>query len=317
MSGFEMGSLSMRSILYEWPVKLRIRAAYLCCCVLWGSTWMFIKLGLRDLPPLLFAGTRMLLAAAVLLPFAARAGLRGYGRRELRTMAFVGILQIGVPYALLFAGQQWVPSGLAAVLFATFPVWLALVARVLLRDQPLTARKIAAAVLGIAGVALLQLPALRGQSLSPLAAAGGGLVLAASVVIAFANVLVRKELGSYPPIVIAFVQVLSGALLLVVLSAALERGRPASFTPFAIFALIYLAVLGTAVTYLFLFWLIPRVPMSAIGAIPLLDTTVAVILAAVVLREDVGWPLIAGGALVLSGAALANQAPAEPAPEAA
>jgi len=294
----------------------RVRAAYLACCLIWGSTWMFIKLGLRDLPPLLFAGTRMLIAAAVLLPFAARAGLRGHGRRALGWMIFVGVLQIGIPYALLFAAQQWVPSGLAAVLFATFPVWLALVGRLLLRDQPLTPRKIAAALLGIAGVALLQLPALRGQALSPLAAAGGALVLAASVVVAFANVLVRRELGPYPPIVIAFVQVLAGALLLVALAASLERGRPASFTPPAIFALLYLAVLGTAVTYLFLFWLIPRVPLAVIGAIPLLDTTVAVILGTLVLGEPLGWPLLGGGALVLGGAALANQAPAEPAPEA-
>jgi len=88
---------------------LRIRAAYFSCCLLWGSTWMVIKLGLRDLPPFLFAGTRMLLAAAVLLPFAAHTGLRGYGRRAWAWMAFVGVLQIGVPYALLFAGQQWVP----------------------------------------------------------------------------------------------------------------------------------------------------------------------------------------------------------------
>jgi drug/metabolite transporter (DMT)-like permease len=297
-------------------MSARVRAAYLACCLLWGSTWMVIKLGLRDLPPLLFAGTRMLIAAAVLLPFAARAGLRGHGRRAVSWMAFVGVLQIGIPYALLFAGQQWVPSGLAAVLFATFPVWLALVARVLLRDQPLTPRKIAAAILGIAGVALLQLPAIRGQALSPLAAAGGALVLGASVVVAFANVLVRRELGAYPPIVIAFVQVLAGAVLLVALAAALERGRPAFFTPTAVFALFYLAVLGTAVTYLFLFWLIPRVPLSAIGAIPLLDTTVAVILGTAVLGEAVGWPLLAGGALVLTGAALANQAPVEPAPEA-
>ena len=130
-------------------------------------------------------------------------------------MAFVGVLQIGIPYALLFAAQQWVPSAFAAVLFATFPVWLALVARLLLRDHPLTPRKIAAALLGVGGVVLLELPALRGQTLSPLAAAGGALVLMASVVVAFANVFVRRELGGSPPVVIAFVQVVTGALVLV------------------------------------------------------------------------------------------------------
>jgi len=278
---------------------------------------MVIKLGLRDLPPFLFAGTRMLIAAAVLLPFAARAGLRGYGPRDWGQVAFIGLLQIGVPYALLFAGQQWVPSALAAVLFATFPVWLVLIARLMLPGQPLTPRKIAAALLGIVGVFLLQLPVLRGQALSPLAAFGGALVLSASALIAFANVLVRKQLGGHRPIVITFVQVLAGALLLVALSGALERDKAASFTPVAISAVVYLAVLGTAVTYLCLFWLIPRVPNTAIGAIPLLDTTVAVTLGALVLGEKLGWPLLAGGVLVLSGAALANQVPVEPAPEAA
>jgi drug/metabolite transporter (DMT)-like permease len=297
-------------------VQLRIRAAYLSCCVLWGSTWMVIKLGLRDLPPFLFAGTRMLLAAAVLLPFAARAGLRGYGRRAWGWMLCVGVLQIGVPYALLFAAQQWVPSALAAMLFATFPVWLAIVARVLLPDQSLTFRKIAAAILGVAGIAVLEVPALRGEMLSPVAAAGGALVLVASMVVAFANVLVRRELAGYPAVVITFVQVFAGALLLIALSGALERDRAATFTPLALAAVGYLAVFGTAVAYLFLFWLIPRVPISAIGVIPLLDTTVAVTLGAVVLHERLGWLLLAGGALVLAGAALANSAPAQSAPEA-
>jgi len=126
---------------------------------------MVIKLGLRDLPPFLFAGTRMLIAAAVLLPFAAGAGLRAYGPRDWGRVALIGLLQIGVPYGL-----------------------------------------------------------------------------SASALIA---------------------------------------------------------------------------PISAIGAIPLLDTTVAVMLGALVLGEKLGWPLLAGGVLVLSGAALANQVPAEPAPEAA
>src|SRR2546423_1750828 len=104
---------------------LRTRAAYLACCLLWGSSWMMIKIGLRDLPPFLFAGSRMVLASAVLLPFAVRAGLRGYGRRSWGFLIGLGLLQIGIPYALLFSGQQWVPSALAAVLFAPLSLWVA------------------------------------------------------------------------------------------------------------------------------------------------------------------------------------------------
>ena len=277
---------------------------------------MVIKIGLRDLPPLFFAGSRMLLASAILLPFAWRAGLRLQRRDDLGRMALIGLLQIGIPYALLFAAQQWLPSALTAVLFATFPVWLLLVARLLLPRQELTARKLLACALGIAGILVLQFPALRAQdTLSPLAPLGGALVIVSAIVAAFANVFVRKELGSHAPIVITFVQVFAGALFLSAFSLLLERGRPVAFTLPAMAVLGYLAVFGTAVTYLCLFWLIPRVPMAAIGAIPLVDTTVAVTLGALVLRERIGWPLLAGGALVLSAVVLANQVPAEPALE--
>jgi drug/metabolite transporter (DMT)-like permease len=225
----------------------------------------------------------------------------------------LGLLQIGIPYALLFSGQQWVPSALAAVLFATFPVWLALLAHAFLPDQRLKTRNVLAALLGVAGIAVIEIPALRGQTLSPRVAAGGALVVIASMLIAFANVLVRKELRGLPPVVVTFGQVFSGALFLVVLASALETGRAASFTPRAAIAVAYLAVFGTVVTYLLFFWLFPRVPMSAIGAIPLLDTSIAVTLGVIVLRERAGWPLLVGGALVLSAAALAN----EPVPQTA
>ena len=285
---------------------MRVRLAYVFCCLLWGSTWMFIKLGLRDLPPLTFAGARMALAAAVLLPFAARTRLSALRGADWARMAGIGLLQIGTPYALLFAGQQWVASGLAAVLFATFPVWLLLLARALLPGQPLTRAKIAAAILGIAGVAVLQAPAMRQLSLGAQGAVGGAFIVAAAFLVALANVLIRRVLSDQTPVVLTFVQIASGAVLLLILSAALEHGRATVWTPRAWGAVTYLAIFGTAIPYLALFWLLPRISVAAIGAIPLLDTTFAVFLATFVLGEPVGPTLLGGGTLVLCGAALAN-----------
>ena len=285
---------------------MRVRLFYAACCLLWGSTWLFIKLGLRDLPPLTFAATRMSLAAAVLLPFALRAGIGRLRRAELQRMAAVGLLQIGIPYALLFVAQQWVPSSLSAVLFATFPVWLLLIARLLLPGQLLTAAKVAAAVLGFCGVAILQAPALRSASVETAAALGGSLIVAAASIVALANVLIRRTLTAISPVVLTFMQVFAGSLLLIALALLLERGRTPVWSPRALGAVAYLAVFGTALPYLALFWLLARVPVAAIGAIPLLDTTIAVALGALVLREPVGWTLLGGGALVLTGAALAN-----------
>jgi drug/metabolite transporter (DMT)-like permease len=117
---------------------------------------------------------------------------------------------------------------------------------------------------------------------------------------------VLPSLSHHAPIVLTFVQVASGAALLLLLSVALERRRVASWTPRAVGAVTYLAVFGTAIPYLSLFWLLPRVPVAAIGAIPLLDTTFAVCLGTFILREPIGSTLLIGGAMVLCGAALAN-----------
>jgi len=295
-----------RAPVHRPVVSARVRLAWLACCVLWGSTWLFIKLGLRDLPPLRFAALRMTLAALLLLPFAMRAGLLRSGRAAALRVGAIGLIQIGVPYALLFAAQQWVASGLSAVLFATFPVWLLLLARVLLPAQPLSPAKLLAAALGIAGVMVLQLPALRSAGAGDRAALGGSLIVAAAVLVALANVLVRRGLEAVPPAVLTFGQVFAGAALLIVLAWTLEGGRSASWTPRAAVAVVYLAICGTAVPYLLLFWLLPRIPVAAIGAIPLVDTTLAVFLGSVVLGERPGWRLLAGGALVLIAAAIAN-----------
>src|SRR5258708_22026719 len=103
-------------------VTARVRFLSLACCVLWGSTWLVIKLGLRDLPPLLFAASRMSLAAPLLFPFALRAGLLRLRGVDWLPIGGIGLLQIGIPYALLVPPQQCGPPGLSAVAFPPLPL---------------------------------------------------------------------------------------------------------------------------------------------------------------------------------------------------
>jgi drug/metabolite transporter (DMT)-like permease len=120
-------------------------------------------------------------------------------------------------------------------------------------------------------------------------------------------VLVRRHLVAISPLAMTAGQTFVGALVLLAAALLLEQGRSASFTPAALGALGYLAVFGTALTYIGLYWLVPRVPIAAIGALPLLDTTVAVTLGAVLLGESIGWHLAIGGGMVLAAAALATR----------
>lgn len=287
----------------------RVLILYSVCCLVWGSTWLVIKIGLQDLPAFRFAGFRMAIACLALTPFAFRKRPSGAPRVPWGDVAFVGFLQIGLSYAFVFAAERRISSGLTAVIFASFPIWVGLFAHWLLPGEPLTAARLGAALLGLGGVALLEAPALAAFSLERATALAALLPLGSAVVSGFSNVWIKKRMSRLSPSVNLWGQTLVGAAFLLLLSASSEGGQVAHWTPRAVGALLFLSLLGTVIAFLALFWLIPRVPMASIGAIPLIDTLIAVALGAIVLREPVGWRLFAGGAMILIGAMLANKAP--------
>jgi drug/metabolite transporter (DMT)-like permease len=269
---------------------------------------MAIRIGLRDLPPFLFAGTRMLVACMVLLPFALRAFRAGKRptRTEWRGIAFIGTVQIGISYALVFISGQWIPSSVSAALFATFPIWTSLLAHFWLEDEPLTWARGGAAAVGFLGVGIMQGPGLGQLSLSSTVVVGSILGLLSPAFSAAGNVFMKRKLTRVDPTVNLCAQLLVGAVILLSLSGVAEGGAVAHWNARSISAVLYLAVVGTAVAFFALFWMLPHVHVSAVGAIPLIDTTLAVALGAAVLREPLTWRFIAGAGLVLVAAALAN-----------
>jgi drug/metabolite transporter (DMT)-like permease len=295
-------SASGRSVL-----RGRTLVVYAFLCAIWGSTWLSIKIGLQYLPPLRFAAFRMALACLVLAPFALRRRGHRLTAREWGFVALAGFLQIGWFYALIFVAQQWIESGLAALLFATFPICAGIFAHFLLPNEPLTTRTVTAAGLGLSGVALIEGSALVRALQADFGALlrGGGLVFAAAIVSGFASVITKKHLGRVDPIVNVSGETLVGAAFLIPLAEIFEHGAPARWTGAAIGALVYLAVFGTALTFAGLFWLIKRVPISVVSTIPLVDTMIAVGLGAIVLGERLPARALAGGALILLGVLLA------------
>ena len=266
-----------------------------------------IKIGLDDLPPFLFAGLRMGIACLLLTGFVLRAQARP-SPSEVRAIALAGFLQLGVSYALIFAAERSTDSGLTAVLFATYPIWISLFAHALLPEEPLRTAAVLAGVLGTAGVAILELPAIGAVVAGGRFPVAALLPLGASIASAFANVWMKRRLFDVHPRINLWGQTLVGSAFLLALSFVFEAGRPARWSLRAAGALAYLSVFGTVVGFLALFWLIPRVPMATLGAIPVIDTLVAVLLGALVLGEPVGGRLWAGGAMILAGAALVNRA---------
>jgi drug/metabolite transporter (DMT)-like permease len=278
---------------------------WLCLCAIWGSTWLAIKLGLRDLPPLTFAGIRFALAALILLGLVMVRGFRlPRTAPEWRLLAYTGLLTITINYALVFWGEQYISSGLAAVLSATVPLFGLPLAHSYLANERLTGWKVVGVTLGVVGVATV----CSGQL-----GAGGPLALRASLGIvvaalatAHAGVLVKASGTHIEPSVLAGIQMAGGCVPLLLGGALLEENPvDIHWTPLALAALAYLTIPGSVIAFLMYYWLIRHTAVTWVLLIPLVTPLVAVLFGVLFAGEAVGWHTAAGGAAIITGVALA------------
>ena len=278
---------------------------WLGLCAIWGSTWLAIKLGLRDLPPLTFAGIRFAAAALVLFGIAALRGLRlPRAARDWRLLAYTGLLTITVNYALVFWGEQYISSGLAAVLSATVPLFGLPLAHRYLASEPLNRWKVAGVLLGVIGVAIVCSGQLGiGGPLAFWASLG---IIFAALSTAHAGVLIKAGGTHMEPSVLAGVQMAGGCIPLL-LGGLLLEGNPLHFnwTPMAWAALGYLTILGSVIAFLMYYWLIRHTEVTWVLMIPLMTPLVAVAFGVLFAGETVGWHTALGGAAIIGGVALA------------
>ena len=268
-------------------------------CLIWSSVWLFIKLGLRDLPPVTFAALRLVVAVAVLLPILAWRGVRlPRDARDWYVLAVAGLLLLGVNYALLFWGAQFIPSGLTALLQSMTPAFALVFGHLLLDDEPFTLKALAAIAIGVAGVALISRDQLHVAGRDALL--GCAAVTAASAFVAFAYVFVKRHRRALKPEVLSAGQMLCAAGPMV-LASALREGNPLAvhWTPVAVACLLYLALVGSIGGTWLNYWLLERMSATALLSMALVEPLIAVLLGWAFLQETLSGAALAGGALVL------------------
>ena len=282
---------------------MKVRLVFLLLCCIWVSTWMFIKLGLRDLPPLSFAAARFLLATAILAGVVAARRARLPRGREWLLLAQTGVLAFGLNYGLLFWGEQHISSGLAALLQATIPVFGMLLAHPYLPGERLNARKLAGALLGVAGVGVIFSHQLGSEG--SMALWGSAAVVAGAAFVAWANVLVKARGLKLEASVLSAGQMACGFVALASAALLLE-GSPTKlrWTPLAVVCLLYLTLVGSVAAFLLFYWLVRHVDVTKTMLIALVTPLAAVLLGVVALGEEVSWRTVAGGAVIMSGVAL-------------
>jgi drug/metabolite transporter (DMT)-like permease len=283
---------------------MKARIVWLILCGIWGSTWLFIKLGLADLPPLTFAAIRFVFASVILALLILARGVRWpRSRDQWILIAVVGLLQFTLNYGLVFWGEQHIPSGLAAVLQSTFPAFGLVIAHFYLPYERITTTKVLGVLFGVLGVMII---------FSDQLTIAGHMALLGSIALVFSaffgsysNVLVKAYGTQIDPQVMAAGQMICGFPPLLVLGIATE-GNPFRFhwTARAIISLAYLVIVGSVIAFALYYWLVRHMEVTKTMLIALVTPVVAVVLGMAVLQEQLNWRLFAGAACIISGIGL-------------
>jgi drug/metabolite transporter (DMT)-like permease len=278
--------------------------------VIWSSTWVAIKIGLEDCPPLLGAGIRFAFAGLVLLAITAAA--RRPLRTDFRLAAVLGVFPFALTYGLVYWGEQYIPSGLAAVLFGVLPLYVALLGAALLPDQPLRRRVIAGVLIAIAGLALAFAESIDLGD-RELALAGAAALAVAPIGAAVGNISIKLRAGELDPVVLNGWAMLGGGLLLLGVSGLGESWGDAAWTGKAVGSIAYLALIGSAVPFVGLTVLLRHISAQAMSFLAMLLPFGALIFGATLYDEAITARALGGAALVAAGLAIAQAPRREPA----
>jgi drug/metabolite transporter (DMT)-like permease len=267
----------------------------------WGSTFLAIRVGVREVPPFLLAAMRFLAAGFVLYAWMIARGERSPGVRQWMSAFLLAVLIFVLDYGLLFWAEQRVPSGIAAVMMATIPVFMALSEIIFLRTQTLTVRLALALLIGLGGVAVL---VSRSLSLGgePIDGAGAVALIVAAISWSVASALTRKLPLPPSKVMSSGVQMLAGGILLALTAAALgefRNFRPAAVSRGAWLALLYLIVAGSIIAFTAYVWLIHHESPTKVGTYAYVNPVVAVLIGYFLGGEALGLRTILGTLFVL------------------
>lgn len=277
---------------------------WLVLCLLWGTTWAFIKIGLLDLPPITFASARFILAALILavviklqkLPLPPTA-------KDWKLIALTGILQFAVNYSLVFWSEQHISSGLAAVLQAMITVFGLVLAWIFLPAERITWLKVFSVILGIVGVAVIFIEQL--QINSVLAFAGCVAIVVGAYAAAQASILIKAKGGAFHPASLVFGQMICGIPFIVIYALAAE-GNPLAmnWTWRAVGCVLYLTIFGTIAAFWLYYWLLSKIESTKAMMISLVTPLIAVVIGAFFLDEKLPPQTFFGGVFILASIGL-------------
>jgi drug/metabolite transporter (DMT)-like permease len=278
-------------------------ALYVLLCVIWGSTWLVIKVGYGGLGPFNVAAIRFFVAGALCAVLVPIAGARWpSGRTEWALVIGVGLVLFAGDYGLIYWSEQFIDSGLTAILFATLPLMTIVLAHFFLPGDRITPRKLAGTLLAFVGVIALFADHAR---VDPSKAWPMAAVVASTMLAAVAGVWSKRYGGALHPAALNATAMSIGAVALLAASLAVGDGFQVPRDPQALAAIAYLAVAGSVVSFLVYFSLLKTWSVTSLSFISVFTPAIALGLGFVFLDERPTMMTAVGAALVLAGVTLA------------
>ena len=292
--------------------------AWIAVCVLWGTTYLGIRIALETIPPALLGGLRYTAAGILLAAILAMRGERPLPRSQWGGLALIGLLTICIGNGGVIWAEQWVPSGIAAVTVATVPFWMIAVEAFTADGDPLTARLVVGLLVGFGGILLLVWPDITSASGAAHQFLAGIVSLqVACVGWALGSALSRRHARQENVLSAAALQMFFGGLMM--LAAATVRGEWAhlAFNARTVSAEIYLTIAGSIVGYSAYTYALRHLPTATVSLYAYANPVIAIVLGALVANEPFGPRVIIASLMVLTGSALVQWRDKKKAAEAA
>lgn len=295
----------------KWSRRTKMVAAFATLYVVWGSTYLAIKIGLNAaLPPAAFAGLRLVPAGLILLGFARLRGLPLRIRhRDLVTCVVVGVFLLVGGMFSMFLGEGYVPSGLAALIVASLPLWIALAESVVPGMERPSAKGIVGLVVGFAGLGVLMVPRVAGLTGTRQQLVGIAIVLAGTWLWTVGSVISKRRPVRADAMVATGYEMLSAGVVLCAIATVSGDWERLHFTAPGLGALVYLIFIGSAMAFTAFVWLLRNAPASKVMTYAYVNPAVAAFLGWAVLGERLDVWTFAGMVVIVAGVALTTSAP--------
>jgi drug/metabolite transporter (DMT)-like permease len=292
-----------------WKTLLAFAIIYF----VWGSTFLAIRIGVREVPPFLLAAMRFLVAGSALYFWMIAHGERSPTARQWGSISLLATLIFVVDYGLVFWAEQRVPSGITAVMMATIAAFMALSEIIFLRTQRFTFRLAVALLLGIGGVAVLVSRSLRLGG-APVDRSGAVALIIGAIGWSIASAFSRKLPLPASKVMSSGAQMLAGGIFLAIVAAALGEFRgfhPATVSRAAWLSLLYLIVFGSIIAFTAYVWLIHHESPTRVGTYAYVNPVIAVLLGYFLAGEALGPRTFLGMVLVLISVVVITTTPAK------